>query len=153
MKSVRTWDDLLIAIVEMTPEQRTQPIQCVQHDADGDAVMECKPGIAFGTVEEMEFAKCRSVYDNKYHGGDFVLLMDVNQFGEDGVVAWVLRGGEAMTPIYGKHGQTDLADQCGPSCGSYDDNDFKIGSGHAEKLKYRLDHYNRTTERDATNDH
>lgn len=108
---VTTWDDLGRRIAELTPEQRSKPIQCVLPGADLDKVFELLPGIAVGTVGELEVYKCRSVYDNKYHADDVVLLLDENLFSEDGAIGYHLQGTERK-PIYGPGGKTSPDDQC-----------------------------------------
>jgi hypothetical protein len=110
---VRTWEDLLAKIATMSPEQRKQPIQCVQPTPNKDDVQEMLAGIAIATVEEFGFYKCRSTHDNKYNAGDFVLLMDASPFSADGAVAYEL-GDEIDTPIYGKDGPTAVESQLSP---------------------------------------
>lgn len=111
---VTTWEDLEAKIAEMTDEQRKQPIQCVNPTPNEDDVQEMVQGIAIGTVEEMGFYKCRSTHSNKYEPKDVVLLLDYNPFAEDGAVAYDWTDGEDDTPIYGKDGKTDVAEQSSP---------------------------------------
>jgi hypothetical protein len=72
------------------------------------------PGIAIATVAELGVYKCRSVYDNKYHGDDVVLLLDYNRFAEDGAMAFEF-GETGFSPVYGESGPTDAEDQMSPA--------------------------------------
>lgn len=110
-----TWDDLLVEIARLTPEQRKQPVQVVLPTYDDD-VQTCQQGIALDTVANYEFGKCRSVHNNRYCPDDVVLLLDGNPFHADGSYAheydfetksWlpVYRDGATPTPI---------AAQCSP---------------------------------------
>lgn len=111
---IRTWEDLARAIAAMTPEERLQPVQCVNPTPNDNDVQECLPGIAFGTVAELQFYACRSSHNNKYCSSDFVLLVDGNPFAEDGAIAyeWDTEVGDLdEKPIYGSDGKTDRSRQ------------------------------------------
>jgi hypothetical protein len=113
MMEVRTWNDLAAKVQAMSPEQRQQPIQCVQPTPSEGDVQEMLQGIAIATVAEFGFYRCRSTHDNKYNASDVVLLMDYNPFAKDGAVAYELSDG-AQKPIYGKDGPTPREAQYSP---------------------------------------
>lgn len=109
-----TWKELGQAIVDMTEEQRQQPVQVVELEPSDDIVNELKPAYGIQSIEELGIEACRSIVDNKRHGEDVVLLIDANPFAEDGAVAyeWPLGDVQApAVPIYGKDGPTNPADQ------------------------------------------
>lgn len=110
-----TWGDLGRKIDAMSPEQRSQPIQCVLPHPDDGHVQECLPGIALGTVAEFGFSASRSTHDNKYHGDDVVLLLDSNCFSEEGAIAHRLHNDLTRSPIYGVDGPTLPSQQRAPS--------------------------------------
>lgn len=131
---IETWDDLVAEISKLSPEQRSQPIQCVLSTPNDDDVQECLPGIAFDTVANFGFHKIRSTHDNRYHGEDFVLLLDHNQFDGSGAIGYrflcpvgdsvhddtdlaqqfIADGRIGREPIYGPHGKTDVSQQTRP---------------------------------------
>lgn len=135
MKELETYDDLLNALQAMTPEQRKQKIQLAGPDTGPLTTLH--PGIAIGTVTDAGFYACRSIYDNKYHGEDVVILFDHNPFGEHGEVSYTIdfnqkknkterarlktEGAEfrellhvGSTANFGRYGRTDFLDQCSP---------------------------------------
>ena len=69
-----TWGDLGRKIDAMSPEQRSQPIQCVLPHPDDGHVQECLPGIALWHSGRVSISASRSTHDNKYHGDDVAAL-------------------------------------------------------------------------------
>jgi hypothetical protein len=112
---VTTYEDLANAILALPIEQRQQPVQVAQYTPD-DSVIELLPSVALATVGELEIAACRSVYDNKYHAGDVILLVDCNPFDEGGAIAFEIVPHENGydLPIFSKHGPTRLEQQTAP---------------------------------------
>lgn len=115
---VTTYMELLEALKKLTKEQLYQPVQIAIHTADCDKPVELMSSTALGTVGEFEFSGARSVYDNRYHAGDVVLLGDCNPFDEDGVAAWLLSEGDngevIETPEYLPGGPTPRSEQMAP---------------------------------------
>lgn len=114
MKELSTYQDLLAALQELSPEQLAQPVQVATCNGNCAKPVELQPAIALGTVAQMEFFRARSSVDNKYHAEEVVVLFDANPYGEDGAVAYTLGDdGDVSETLYGKDGPTSLADQTG----------------------------------------
>lgn len=114
---LKTYRELLAFMENMTEQQLDQPVQVVLPSGDLDKAVELQPGIAIGTVAQMEFYKARSSVDNKYHADEVVLLIDGNPFSVEGAVAYSLSDADDWDdmknhPIYGDGGPTNPADQC-----------------------------------------
>ena len=128
---VRTWEDLAAKIAALSPEQRKQPIQCVQPTPNDDDVQEMLQGIAIATVDEFGLSRCRSTHDNKHNGGDVVLLMDANPFAEDGsiVVAYELDDKDLQSSSDEPHEAKDYGSNAGIRCDT-DDGPCACGAWH-----------------------
>jgi len=149
---VTTWEDLAEKIAALTPEQRQKPIQCLYVTPNDSDVQECLPAIAMATIDELGISRCRSVYDNQYHGDDIVLLLDGNPFAEDGAIAYEMNTNpkpetslnflEDMKPVYSSHGPTNPSDQWAPSKNLSNDDDYhteeKVPSSIKEHPLHRL---------------
>ncbi len=112
-----TYEDLLIALNKLTPEQLKQPVQAVLPTPVEDEVQTCLTGIALDTVGNFEFYRCRSIHNNKYCKDDLIILLDTNPYGKDGAryYAWNDEDSEEeFSPIYGKEGKTRIEDQTCP---------------------------------------
>lgn len=137
---VETWEDLLKKLQTMTPEQLKKPIQCLKTSPNLDEVQACFPGIAFATIDQLEYEYCRSSYDNKFHGEDFVILLDYNPFGKDGAIAYELKPGDKTLgkdhPIYGKNGKITREDQTSPKLKDRDKD--SLGINNMLTLSHRM---------------
>lgn len=107
------WKELLEKLKSLSDEQLSQPVQVVKTHPSDDHVHECLPGVAFETVDDLEFRYIRSVVDNKRHGEHFVLFVDYGPFGEDGAIGYELEEDDEI-PIY-PEGHSAEADWTGPA--------------------------------------
>lgn len=109
---ITTYRDLFELLKLLTPQQLDQKIQYAHHQTDDSKPVELMCVIGIGTVGDFGFSGTRSIYDNKYHAEDVVLLGDWNPFAPDGAVAYTwVEEANADVPEYGPDGPTKREDQ------------------------------------------
>lgn len=122
-----TYEELANEIAKMTPEQKKQKVQIYQ-DPNTPEVAALKPAICFDTLKNLEVPKARSCYDNKFHGEDFVLMIDHNFFASDGCTAYELKtnkdGKYDFIPRDYPFGKTTEEDQTNPELKVIYENDI-----------------------------
>lgn len=130
---LNTYGDLLDYLKTLSFDKLNQPIQITrQGDLCLSDIITLLPGIAIGTVDDMEFFGSRSVVDNQYHGEEIVILTDANLFGKDGALAYEHKDGKCV-PLYGPKGPTSRDSQLNPKETTPD-----TSSSEAAILKNRL---------------
>ena len=116
MKELETLKDLLDYLKKLPKDKLSQPVQGAK-DPCSDSIVEMLPGIAIGTMEEMEFYGARSVSNNRFNADEVVILFDFNIHSTDGAIAhtWSPQDDyRKRRPIYGPSGKTPRSEQINP---------------------------------------
>lgn len=100
-----TWKNIADKISTMSEEDKNKPAQIFEAEALLDTVQPLKPIVTLDTVGNLEIMACRNIIDNTHNGADFVLLVDMNPYAEDGAICYELSE-DGETPIYGIAGKT-----------------------------------------------
>ncbi len=101
-KLVFTWEDLLIALKKLTPEELKQSVQIFPPHNTPDPV-KLMPVLGIGTVDYFGEKNTKSNDDFKHHPEQVVLLTDHHRFSDDGDTYYTLqKDGTMIGNVSGK---------------------------------------------------